>query len=104
MDLLIPFIIIGIISLAFIAMIPSLVVHTIGQLLLSRVDDYEGWCYYGSLLEKRGHTIQAYNAYKKSIEINPTYAKAQERLADLTMKMEGGRNTSNLPYSMDQDF
>jgi hypothetical protein len=89
MTLLIPLLIAGIVSIILIMMIPSLVMHTIGQLLLGRVDDFEGWCYYGTLLERRGHALQAYNAYMKSIEINPSYFKAQKHLDDLILKMEG---------------
>jgi hypothetical protein len=104
MALLIPLLIAGIVSIILIMMIPSLVMHTIGQLLLGRVDDFEGWCYYGTLLERRGHTLQAYNAYMKSIEINPSYFKAQKHLDELMLKMEGNMNTSDLSYKSDSDF
>jgi hypothetical protein len=104
MALLIPLLIVGIVSVILIMMIPSLVMHTIGQLLLGRVDDFEGWCYYGTLLERSGHVHQAYNAYAKSLEINPLYLKAQKHLDDLILKMEGNLNTSDLSYRTDSDF
>jgi hypothetical protein len=104
MDLLIPLLIVGIVAVILIMKIPSLVMHTIGQLLLGRVDDFEGWCYYGTLLERSGHVLQAYNAYVKSLEINPSYFKAQEHLDDLILKIEGNVNTSDLSYGTDADF
>jgi tetratricopeptide (TPR) repeat protein len=104
MDSLIPLIIVGIISIPFIMMIPSLVTHTIGQLLLGRVDDFEGWDYYGTLLERRGHLLQAYNAYQRSLEINPLYSKAQNHLDDLLVKLGRDRNTADPSFTVDADY
>jgi len=92
MSLLIPLVIAGIVTLILITTIPSLVTHTIGQLLLGRLDDFEGWCYYGKLLERRGHFLQAYNAYLKSIEINPSYSEAHERLDNLILRIQNDGN------------
>ena len=103
MSLFIPLLIAGIITIVLVMMIPSLVTHTIGQLLLGRLDDYEGWCYYGKLLERTGHHLQAYNAYSKSIEINPSYSEAHERLDDLILKMQNSGNSNGSLYQPDLD-
>jgi tetratricopeptide (TPR) repeat protein len=88
MDLFTSLLIAGIVLVSLMVFIPSLVMSIVGQLLLSRPDDYEGWCYYGTLLERRGHHLQAYNAYLKSIEINPNYSEAHGRLDNLLLKMQ----------------
>jgi tetratricopeptide (TPR) repeat protein len=103
MSLLIPLVIAGIVTIILIATIPSLVTHTIGQLLLGRLDDFEGWCYYGKLLERRGHVLQAYNAYLKSIEINPSYSEAHERLDDLMLRMQNYGNPKDSLFQPDLD-
>lgn len=103
MSLLIPLVIAGIVTLVLITTIPSLVTHTIGQLLLGRIDDFEGWCYYGKLLERRGHVLQAYNAYLKSIEINPSYSEAHERLDDLILRMQNSGDSKDSLYQPDLD-
>jgi tetratricopeptide (TPR) repeat protein len=97
MDLFTSLLIIGIILIGLMVFIPYLIVDIVGQLLLSRPDDYEGWCYYGKLLERRGRHFQAYSAYLKSIEINPSYAEAHERLDDLILIMQNeGESTDAL--------
>ena len=88
MSYVIPLFIAGIVAVVLISVIPKLVMNTIGQLLLSRPDDFEGWCYYGRLLDRAGHYLEAYNAYRKSIAINPEYFEAQTRLDDLITRME----------------
>ncbi|MFW9957364.1 MAG: hypothetical protein ACFFCT_04775 [Candidatus Odinarchaeota archaeon] len=103
MSLLIPLVIAGIVAVVLVMMIPSLVTHTIGQLLLGRLDDYEGWCYYGKLLERTGHHLQAYNAYLKSIEINPAYSEAHERLDNLILKMQNFGDSKDSLYQPDLD-
>jgi len=103
MALFLALIIAGIVALVLIMMIPSLVTHTIGQLLLGRLDDFEGWCYYGKLLERTGHELQAYNAYLKSIEINPNYSEAHERLDGLILKMQNYGNSKDSLYQPDLD-
>ncbi len=103
MSLLIPLVIAGIVAVVFITMIPSLVTHTIGQLLLGRLDDFEGWCYYGRLLERRGHILQAYNAYLKSIEINPSYSEAHERLDNLILRIQNSGDAKDSLFQPDLD-
>jgi len=88
MSFVIPLVIAGIVALVFISVIPRLVTHTIGELLVGRPEDFEGWCYYGRLLERGGHYLEAYNAYRRSIAINPEYIEAQMRLDNLITRME----------------
>ncbi|MBN2230374.1 MAG: tetratricopeptide repeat protein [Candidatus Thorarchaeota archaeon] len=103
MALFIPLLIAGIVTLCLIMMIPSLVTHTIGQLLIARPNDFEGWCYYGTLLERRGHYLQAYNAYQKSMAVNPHYEEAWKRLDKLIRKMETDTTIADSFSSLDSD-
>lgn len=95
MALIIPLLIAVIVAVVMISITPKLVMHTIGQLLLSRPDDFEGWCYYGTLLERAGHYLEAYNAYRRSMTINPEYFEAQERLDLLITRMENHRGAKD---------
>ncbi len=103
MTLVIPLVIAGIVAVVLISVIPRLVMHTIGQLLLSRPDDFEGWCYYGRLLDRAGHYLEAYNAYRKSIAINPEYFEAQMRLDDLMTRMETYGAATDSPSRIDTE-
>jgi tetratricopeptide (TPR) repeat protein len=103
MDLFTSLLITGIVLIGLMMLIPSLVMSIVGQLLLSRPDDYEGWCYYGTLLERRGHHVQAYNAYLKSIEINPDYSKAHERLDNLLLNMQNNGEPTDSFHQPDID-
>ena len=103
MDLFISLLITGVVMAGLLMTVPPLVMNIVGQLLLSRPDDYEGWCYYGTLLERRGHHLQAYNAYLKSIEINPNYSKAHERLDDLLLKMQNNGESTDSFHQPDLD-
>ena len=67
--------------------IPSLVIDMIGQFLLARPDDVEGWVYYGSLLEKRGHDEAAAAAYRAAIKLLPNYRVAWLKLAGVLTKL-----------------
>jgi hypothetical protein len=97
MSLVIPLVIAGIVAVVFISVIPRLVMHTIGELLVGRPEDFEGWCYYGRLLERGGHYLEAYNAYRRSTAINPDYIEAQMRLDNLITRMETyGASTDSL--------
>ena len=73
--------------LAIAPFIPSLVLDMMGQLLLARPDDIEGWVYYGSLLEKRGHDEAAAAAYRAAIKLLPNYREAWLKLANVLTKM-----------------
>jgi Flp pilus assembly protein TadD len=65
----------------------SIRVDIIGQLVQSRPDDYSGWCYYGTLLEKGGHYIEAYDAFKKAVTLSPNYSEAWEKMGDVLTKL-----------------
>jgi tetratricopeptide (TPR) repeat protein len=95
MDLFITLLISSVVIIGLLMTVPSLVVNIVGQLLLSRPEDYEGWCYYGTLLERRGHNLEAYDAYLKSIKINPDYSKAHERLDNLLLKMQNNGESTD---------
>ena len=65
----------------------SIMLDMIGQLIQGRPEDYSGWCYYGSLLEKEGYYLQAYNAFKRAVTLAPTYTQAWKGLGDVLTKM-----------------
>lgn len=65
----------------------AIMVDMIGHLVQSRPDDYPGWYYYGTLLAKEGHYLEAYDAFKKAVTISPTYTEAWKGLGDVLTKL-----------------
>lgn len=68
-------------------LIPALVLDMMGQLLLARPDDIEGWVYYGSLLEKRGYNEAAAAAYRAAVKLLPNHRDAWSRLGNVLTKL-----------------
>ncbi len=62
--------------------LPSMLMDCIGWMLRARPDDYEGWCYYGRMLARRGRYAEAVYAYEKALTLKPDYTEAWERLGD----------------------
>ncbi|TFG32882.1 hypothetical protein EU528_02090 [Candidatus Thorarchaeota archaeon] len=65
----------------------AIMVDIIGHLVQSRPDDYNGWCYYGTLLEGKGHLLEAYDALKKAVTLSPNYSEAWEKMGDVLTKL-----------------
>ena len=65
----------------------AIMVDMIGQLIQSRPDDYDGWYYYGTLLEREGYYLEAYVAFKKAVTLSPTYTEAWEKIGDVLTKL-----------------
>ena len=65
----------------------AIMVDMIGQLVHSRPDDYTGWCYYGTLLDREGYFIEAYDAFKKAVTLSPSYSEAWEKMGDVLTKL-----------------
>ena len=65
----------------------AIMVDIVGHLVQTRPDDYTGWCYYGTLLEKGGYYLEAYDALKKAVTLSPTYAEAWEKMGDVLTKL-----------------
>ncbi len=66
---------------------PTMLVSIIGHLLAARPDDVEGWCYYGSLLDRTGNQTAAVRAYRTALQLNPTYTECWGKLAGLLERM-----------------
>jgi Flp pilus assembly protein TadD len=65
----------------------AIMVDIIGHLVQSRPDDYTGWCYYGTLLDREGYYIEAYDAFKKAVTLSPAYTEAWKKMGDVLMKL-----------------
>lgn len=71
----------------FAPLIPAIYLDVIGHFLQGRPDDYEGWVYYGSLLEKKGDDEAAAAAYRAAIKLHPNYREAWFSLAHVLTKL-----------------
>ena len=65
----------------------SIKIDMVGHLVQSRPDDYSGWFYYGTLLERGGYYIEAYDAFKKAVTLSPSYTEAWQKMGDLLTKL-----------------
>lgn len=66
---------------------PTMLVNIIGHLLAARPDDVEGWCYYGSLLDRTGDYAAAVNAYRTALRLDPQHNECWKKLAGLLERM-----------------
>ncbi len=70
-----------------IPLIPSLVLDMMGQILVARPDDVDGWVYYGSLLEWRRYDEAAAAAYRAAINLMPNHREAWRKLGNVLTKL-----------------
>lgn len=68
-------------------LIPSLVLDMMGQFLIARPDDIDGWVYYGSLLERKGYDQAAAAAYRAAIKLLPVHREAWRKLGNVLTKL-----------------
>jgi cytochrome c-type biogenesis protein CcmH/NrfG len=66
---------------------PRLLIDVIGHLLAGRPDDVEGWCYYGTLLDRAGDQGAAAEAYKTALKLKPDYIDCWRKLASVLERM-----------------
>ena len=71
----------------FAPFVPAIYLDVVGHFLQGRPDDIEGWVFYGSLLEKRGHDHAAAAAYRAAIKLLPSYREAWFSLAKVLTKI-----------------
>ncbi len=75
----------------------SILVDVIGQFIQLRPEDYEGWHYYGSLLDRAGYHLEALDALKKAVTIAPNYSVAWKKMGDVLMTL-GDRDGASEAY------
>ena len=75
----------------------AIMVDVVGHFIQLRLDDHEGWRYYGELLDGAGYHLEALDAFKKAITISPNYSEAWEKMGDVLMKL-GDRNGASEAY------
>jgi Flp pilus assembly protein TadD len=87
---MVPLIVVGVIVFLIVLVAifhRAIMVDVIGQLVQSRPDDYTGWLYYGTLLEREGHYLEAYDAFEKAVTLSPTYAEAWKKIGDVLLEL-----------------
>jgi cytochrome c-type biogenesis protein CcmH/NrfG len=66
---------------------PNMLVVVLSAFLGSRPNDSEGWCYYGQMLIKTGNELQAVEAFRKALAIQPDYTDCWKKLGDLLYRI-----------------
>ena len=61
----------------------AIMIDVVGHFIQLRLDDHEGWLYYGELLDGAGYHLEALDALKRSVTISPNYSAAWEKLGRL---------------------
>ncbi len=75
----------------------SILVDVIGHFIQLRPDDHEGWHYYGILLDGAGYHLEALDALKKAVSIDPNYSPAWKKMGDVLMTL-GDREGASEAY------
>jgi tetratricopeptide (TPR) repeat protein len=74
-----------------------IMIDVVGHFIQLRLDDHEGWRYYGELLDGAGYHLEALEAFKKAVTISPNYSTAWEKMGDVLMKL-GDSNGASEEY------
>jgi len=75
----------------------AIMVDVVGHFIQLRLDDHEGWHYYGELLDGAGYHLEALDALKKAVTISPNYSAAWKKIGDVLMKL-GDSNSASEAY------
>ena len=86
-------VLIGLVAINF----RAIMIDVVGHFIQLRLDDHEGWLYYGELLDGAGYHLEALDALKKAITISPNYSAAWEKIGDVFMKL-GDSNSASEAY------
>ncbi|MFX1263788.1 MAG: hypothetical protein ACFFH0_00270 [Promethearchaeota archaeon] len=62
---------------------PSLMIQMISRILVNRPNDYDGWVYYGGLLEKARRYENAADALVTAVTLRPNLSEGSEKLGDV---------------------
>ncbi|MHA1960024.1 MAG: hypothetical protein ACW99U_07325 [Candidatus Thorarchaeota archaeon] len=67
--------------------LPTLILEGFSYALSLRMEDYDGWVYYGQVLTKYGKHFRAYEALAQATRMRPDRPEAWQQMGDLFSRL-----------------